>query len=70
MARKPSPDRAYLVRCWQEHNSVPGHGPHWHFSVEEVLYERKRRGFMDLEALVAFLRSELSTEPSQLADTG
>jgi hypothetical protein len=33
--------------------------------VEEVLHERQRRGFDDLEALIAFLRDELVGERSE-----
>ena len=62
MARETHPDRAYLIRCWQERNSDPGDGPHWRFSVEEVLHERKRQGFKDLASLIAFLRAELGDD--------
>ena len=44
--------RAYLLRCWQE-------GERWFFSLEEVSGERRRHGFPDLKALVAFLRREV-----------
>ena len=68
MTKKTSPDRAYLIRCWQE-NAAASSGalpdtPRWRFSVEEVLHERKRWGFEDLDALFAFLRAELEpTDP-------
>jgi hypothetical protein len=44
------PYRAYLLRCWQE----------------EILNERRRKGFSSLGALIAFLQAELagSEEPS------
>ena len=61
MARKKSPDRAYLVRCWQEGGAAPGTVPRWRFSAEEVLHDRRRQGFGDLEALIAFLRAELGS---------
>jgi hypothetical protein len=51
--------RAYLVRRWQEGGPAPGGEPQWRFSVEEVLGERRKRGFDSLEALMAFLREEL-----------
>jgi hypothetical protein len=57
---KGLPDRAYLLRCWQEGEAAPGKEPHWRFSLEEVLHERRRKGFDSLEALVAFLRAELT----------
>jgi hypothetical protein len=58
--RKKRPDRAYLVRCWQQGKAAPGEAAHWRFSVEEVLHERYRQGFDSLEALIAFLRAEFS----------
>lgn len=58
--RKKRPDRAYLVRCWQQGKALPGKAVHWRFSVEEVLHERYRKGFDSLEALIAFLRTEFS----------
>jgi hypothetical protein len=58
MAKKPSPDRAYLIRCWQESDALPD-APRWRFSVEEVSHEGQRWGFKDLDTLVAFLRAEL-----------
>lgn len=47
-----------MIRCWQESNASV-HEPHWRFSMEKILHERQRWGFQDLEALIAFLRSEL-----------
>ncbi|MFB0537258.1 MAG: hypothetical protein ACETWR_20030 [Anaerolineae bacterium] len=64
---KSHPNRAYLLRCWQEGGAAPGKGPLWRFSVEEVLNERRRKGFTSLRALIAFLRAELAggeEEPS------
>ena len=55
---------AYLLRCWQEGASDPGGTPGWRFSVEEVLHERRQRGFDSLEAVMAFLRDELSSGDS------
>jgi hypothetical protein len=68
MAKKSSQDRAYLIRCWQENAAASSgahpHTPRWRFSVEEVLHERKRWGFEELDALFAFLRAELElTDP-------
>ena len=71
---KPLADRAYLIRCWQERNSVYGTLPAgasaavqparqaWRFSVEEVLHGGKRRGFADLDALLDYLRAEFKGE--------
>ncbi|MFQ5854308.1 MAG: hypothetical protein ACE5LU_01495 [Anaerolineae bacterium] len=59
-------DRAYLLRCWHEGEAAPGEAPAWRFSLEEVAGERRRRGFVSLEALVAFLRAELVGAGAQL----
>jgi hypothetical protein len=52
--------RAYLLRCWQEGEVLPGQTPRWRFRVEEVAPERRQRGFGSLDALIAFLRAELA----------
>jgi hypothetical protein len=57
---KNGPYRAYLLRCWQEGETTSGEKPHWRFSLEGVLHERRRRGFDSLQALVAFLQAELA----------
>ena len=62
MARESPPNRAYLLRCWQEGAAAAGEEPRYRFSVEEVLQKQPRRGFDSLEALLAFLRAELSRE--------
>ena len=66
MTKSPSPDRAYLIRCWQESNALP-HAPRWRFSVEAVLHERERWGFKDLDALFTFLRAELEHDHAELS---
>jgi hypothetical protein len=55
-------DRAYLIRCWQERDIASPGTVHWRFSVEEVLHDRTRRGFVDLISLLNHLRTELSSE--------
>jgi hypothetical protein len=60
MTRKDDPYRAYLLRCWRESDAGLGGRQQWRFSVEEVLHERRRTGFTSLEALMTFLRAELS----------
>ena len=62
MAKKISTERAYLIRCWRERNASPDASPMWRLSIEDVLGERHRRGFDDVESLIAFLLSELSEE--------
>ena len=64
---KNQPYRAYLLRCWQEGEVAPGQESHWRFWVEEILYERRQKGFSNLGALFAFLQAELvdgEAEPS------
>jgi hypothetical protein len=58
---------AYLLRCWREKQAAPEGAPHWRFSVEEVLHERRRWGFSSLEALVAFLQAEMVAEGDEPA---
>ena len=65
---KTQPYRAYLLRCWREGEEVPGEAPHWRFSVEEILKERRRQGFDSLAALIAFLKAELVGSEEKLSD--
>jgi hypothetical protein len=53
---------AYLLRCWQERKASASEKPRWRFCIEEVLQERPRQGFDDLDALVTFLRAELDDQ--------
>ena len=53
-----SPDRAYLIRCWQEGDLSSQGAVRWRFSAETVLHEASRRGFADLESLLDYLRTE------------
>jgi hypothetical protein len=48
--------RAYLVQCWQEGLAV------WRFAAQPIGRDAARRGFRDLDDLVAFLRAELKQE--------
>jgi hypothetical protein len=57
---KNYPYRAYLLRCWRETEAAPGQEPPWRFSVEEILGERRRKGFSNLRALITFLQTELA----------
>lgn len=67
MTDKDNSYRAYLLRCWREDDAVSGERPQWRFSVEEVLHERRRKGFASLEALLAFLRAELAGGEGELS---
>ncbi len=60
--------RAYLLRCWPERDTARSDHSQWRFSVEDILHERRRTGFGDLETLIAFLRAEFAEskdEPSE-----
>jgi hypothetical protein len=59
-AETTPPQRAYLVRCWCEQHSATVGESSWRFSVEEIVPQRRRRGFGSLDALIAFLRAELA----------
>ena len=59
-AETTPPQRAYLVRCWCEQPSAYVGESFWRFSVEEIVPQRRRRGFGSLDALIAFLRAELA----------
>jgi hypothetical protein len=62
--------RAYLLRCWQEGETAPGQEPRWRFWLEEVLQERRQKGFGNLEALFAFLRAELASNEEEPSNDG
>jgi len=55
-----SPDRAYLIRCWQEGDADSPGAVRWRFSVEAVLHKGTRRGYADLASLLDYLRAELA----------
>jgi hypothetical protein len=57
--------RAYLLRCWQERDGETDKGPLWRFAVEEIFGERRQHGFASLEALVAFLKVEMTSGGSE-----
>ena len=65
---KSHPHRAYLLRCWREGEAAAGQEPVWRFSVEEIVPERRRKGFSSLEALLAFLRAELAGGEEERAE--
>jgi P pilus assembly chaperone PapD len=65
---KSHPYRAYLLRCWREGEAASDREPLWRFSVEEILPERRRKGFNNLEALIAFLRAELEGSEDEPSD--
>lgn len=60
--KKREPQRAYLLRCWQE--NIPDEGADWRFSMEQVFPDRSRKSLVGFEALVTFLQTELSGDGS------
>ncbi len=61
--RRPSRYRAYVLRVWQD-----DHSQGWRFSLEEIGRSRPRHGFRSLDALTAFIETEL--EQSMHAQRG
>ncbi|MGB9620720.1 MAG: hypothetical protein ACPL7K_09930 [Armatimonadota bacterium] len=47
---------AYVLRIWEVRSQDPNAEPVWRFSLEPV-HSRERRGFPDLESLMAYLQS-------------
>jgi hypothetical protein len=68
MVLHDSPPRygAYLLRYWEVRSDLPGRPSSWRFTLEEA-GTGKRRGFHDLEALVAHLARELWGEDAGAA---
>lgn len=65
MSKKDRPYHAYLLRCWREDLPAPATAPSWRFVLEEVLHGQRRWGFGSLEALLAFLRAELTDQEGE-----
>lgn len=65
MLTRDSPPRygAYLLRYWEVKSEVPGQPSTWRFTLEQA-GTGKRRGFRDLETLLAYLARELAGEDS------
>lgn len=59
--------RAYLLRCWEERSQHPAFLPVWRFSLEDP-HTGQRYGFANIEALVAFLSAELTSDKNKLRD--
>jgi len=58
---------AYVLRIWEVRGQIPGAEPVWRFSLEPV-HSRERRGFPDLESLMAYLRT--LTLPTPVGEGG
>lgn len=51
--------RAYMLRFWEVRSRDPNRPSTWRFSLEDP-HTGDKLGFADLEALVAFLETELA----------
>jgi hypothetical protein len=51
---------AFLLRCWQEPDGGAGGAPAWRFSLTHIDAKREKKGFADLEALMAYLHQILA----------
>jgi hypothetical protein len=60
----PPQHRVYLLRCWEERSQDLRRLPQWRFGLEDS-HTGRRYGFPDLDALMAFLRTELAGEPDE-----
>jgi hypothetical protein len=49
--------QSYLLRCWEIRSQHPDQPPTWRYSLQDPQTEQKR-GFADLEELMAFLHAE------------
>jgi hypothetical protein len=48
----------HLLTLWRERPARPGQPAVWRFSLEDI-QTRERHGFADLEALMAFLKTQM-----------
>ena len=65
MSTEPLAYQSYLLRLWR----APGGAEQpWRASLENPL-TGERKGFADLEALVAFLREQIEGYPAPVGDT-
>ena len=49
----------FLLRCWQEPEGGPGEAVTWRFSLTHINAKREKKGFANLEGLVAYLQNVL-----------
>jgi hypothetical protein len=61
MSDQPPHYRFYLLACWEERSQGSQGSTRWRLSLQDPKTSQ-RRGFADLEALVAALRRELEEE--------
>ncbi len=58
---EPARHQSYALRCWAVRRQDPDRPATWRFSLEGAPTSEKR-AFADLEALVAFLQTELGKQ--------
>ncbi|MFN8457939.1 MAG: hypothetical protein U0401_25360 [Anaerolineae bacterium] len=63
---KPPRYLGYLLRCWQERGQHVNSWAVWRFSLEDP-HTGRRRGFANLEALIAFLQAELTDDENKIS---
>lgn len=61
---KPPRYHAYVLRCWEMRSQHPDRPATWRFGLENS-QTREKRAFPDLEALVAFLQTELGKQEGE-----
>jgi hypothetical protein len=61
MFETPPRYRSYLLTVWEERNADPDLPVTWRFSLEDARTGR-RRGFADLEALLAALQQDMTED--------
>jgi hypothetical protein len=60
--RVVGPSRAFLLRRWQEAEGSAGDAPTWRFSLTHIDSTREKKGFADLEGVLAYLQQILKIE--------
>ncbi|MBU1660363.1 MAG: hypothetical protein KKD28_02690, partial [Chloroflexi bacterium] len=66
MAQSPDHLRyhAYILRLWQERPATSDQSSVWRFSLEDTR-TRQRRGFADLDKMLAFLQTQVCESTNQ-----
>lgn len=58
--------QSFLLRCWKEPD---GNGEFvWRFSLTHINKTRHKRGFANLDALIAYLNQRLSAADSHVSE--
>jgi hypothetical protein len=58
---EPPSYRAFMLRCWEVRRSQADDPVTWRFSLEDA-HTGQKYGFADLEALLEFLKNELTEQ--------